>query len=62
MLLNSENIKDIFETARKKAYDAINFTMIEAYWEMGKRLDETNSRKMRKIYLCLKNVAQCATN
>ena len=34
------NIKAILETARKKAYAAINFTMIEAYWEIGKRFVE----------------------
>ena len=54
-MLNLEfysNIKEILETARKKAYAAINFAMVEAYWEIGKRLDETNSRKMREIYFC----------
>ena len=42
-MLNSEfysNIKEILETARKKAYTAINFAMVEAYWEIGKRIVE----------------------
>lgn len=42
-MLNSEfysNIKEILETARKKAYAAINFAMVEAYWEIGKRIVE----------------------
>ena len=42
-MLNSEfysNIKEILETARKKAYDEINFAMVEAYWEIGKRIVE----------------------
>ena len=42
-ILNSEfysNIKEILETARKKAYAAINFAMVEAYWEIGKRIVE----------------------
>ena len=34
------NIKEILETARKKAYAAINFAMVEAYWEIGKRIVE----------------------
>ena len=42
-MLNSEfysDIKEILETARKKAYAAINFAMVEAYWEIGKRIVE----------------------
>ena len=42
-MLNLEfysNIKEILETARKKAYAAINFAMVEAYWEIGKRIVE----------------------
>jgi hypothetical protein len=70
----------------KNEYAAINFAMVEAHWEIGKRIvemqdgnktaeygkklikelsrkltidyvkgfDETNLRKMRKIYLCFK--------
>lgn len=34
------NIKEILETARKKAYAAINFAMVEAYWEIGKIIVE----------------------
>lgn len=42
-MLSSEfysNIKEILETARKKAYAAINFAMGDAYWEIGKRIVE----------------------
>lgn len=42
-MLNLEfysNIKEILEIARKKAYAAINFAMVEAYWEIGKRIVE----------------------
>lgn len=42
-MLNSgfySDIKEILETARKKAYAAINFAMVEAYWEIGKRIVE----------------------
>jgi predicted nuclease of restriction endonuclease-like (RecB) superfamily len=33
-------IKDILTAARKKAYSAVNFTMVEAYWLIGKRIIE----------------------
>ena len=33
-------IKEILENARKKTYAAINFAMVEAYWEIGKRIVE----------------------
>lgn len=31
-------IKEILENARKKTYTAINFAMVEAYWEIGKSI------------------------
>lgn len=34
------HIKEILENARKKAYSAINFAMVEAYWEIGKSVVE----------------------
>jgi len=34
------HIKEILENARKKAYTAINFAMVEAYWEIGKSIVE----------------------
>lgn len=34
------HIKEILENARKKAYSAINFAMVEAYWEIGKSIVE----------------------
>lgn len=40
-MLNLEfysNIKEILETARKKAYAAINIAMVEAYWRYVKEL------------------------
>ena len=33
-------IKEILETARKKTYTAINFAMVEAYWEIGRSIVE----------------------
>ena len=33
-------IKAILEEARQSAYRAINFTMVQAYWEIGKRIVE----------------------
>lgn len=34
------HIKEVLERARKKAYSAINFAMVEAYWEIGKSIIE----------------------
>ena len=43
ILYNSEfiqEIKQIITHARQKAYAAINSSMVEAYWQMGKRIVE----------------------
>ena len=34
------HIKEVLELARKKTYTAINFAMVEAYWEIGKSIVE----------------------
>ena len=34
------HIKEILDNARKKTYNAINFAMVEAYWEIGKSIVE----------------------
>lgn len=35
-----EEVKQIVRQARQKAYSAINTTMVEAYWQLGKRIVE----------------------
>jgi len=35
-----KGIRDTLAAARAKTFAAINFTMVEAYWEIGKQLDE----------------------
>ena len=35
-----QEIKRIVTNARQKAYAAINSAMVEAYWQMGKRIEE----------------------
>lgn len=35
-----KHIKEILATARTKAYSAVNFAMVEAYWEIGKSIVE----------------------
>lgn len=35
-----KHIKEILATARIKAYSAVNFAMVEAYWEIGKSIVE----------------------
>jgi len=34
------SIRDILSKARQKAYTAVNFAMVEAYWQVGKRIVE----------------------
>lgn len=32
------NVKNILTNARKKAYSAVNFAMVEGYWNVGKMI------------------------
>ncbi len=32
------DIRAILQQARQKAYTALNFVMVEAYWQIGKRI------------------------
>ena len=38
------DIKQILQTARGKAYSAVNFAMVEAYWLIGRRIVEEEQR------------------
>ena len=35
-----QGIRDTLAKARSKAYAAINFTMVEAYWDIGRQIEE----------------------
>jgi predicted nuclease of restriction endonuclease-like (RecB) superfamily len=35
-----QSIRTVLATARQKAYTAINFAMVEAYWEIGRQIME----------------------
>jgi hypothetical protein len=35
-----QNIRTVLVTARQKAYAAINFAMVEAYWKIGRQIME----------------------
>jgi hypothetical protein len=39
-----EEVRSILSTARQKAYAAINFAMVEAYWRIGRRIVEEEQR------------------
>ena len=43
-------IKEILTEARRKAYSAVNFTMVEAYWLIGKQIVETQGNNERAEY------------
>ena len=43
-------IKDILTVARRKAYSAVNFAMVEAYWLIGKQIVEAQTGNKRAEY------------
>jgi hypothetical protein len=44
-------IKEILSNARKRAYSAVNSAMVEAYWNIGKRIvEEEQEGKERAEY------------
>ena len=46
-----KDIREILNKARQKSYSAINFAMVEAYWQIGKRIvEEEQAGKERADY------------
>lgn len=45
-----ENIRGILSNARAKAYSAVNFAMVEAYWNIGKIIYDTQNGNERAEY------------
>ena len=43
-------IKEILTAARAKAYSAVNFAMVEAYWLIGKQIIDTQAGNERAEY------------
>jgi len=43
-------IKEILASARAKAYSAVNFAMVEAYWLVGKQIVEAQAGNERAEY------------
>jgi hypothetical protein len=43
-------IREILTTARAKAYSAVNFAMVEAYWLIGKQIVEAQAGSERAEY------------
>jgi len=39
------NIRSVLVTARQKAYSAVNFAMVEAYWEVGRQIMEAQENR-----------------
>jgi predicted nuclease of restriction endonuclease-like (RecB) superfamily len=59
------DIKSILASARQKAYAAINYTMVQAYWHIGKRIvEEDQQGKERAVYgdALLKELSKSLTN
>ena len=46
-----KDIRQIIEQAKQKAYSAVNFAMVEAYWNIGRRIvEEEQKGKTRAEY------------
>ena len=45
-----DSIKEVLANARKKAYKAVNFAMVEAYWNVGKLIVEAQDGNERAEY------------
>jgi hypothetical protein len=43
-------IREILTAARAKAYTAVNFAMVEAYWHVGKQIVEAQDHNERAEY------------
>ena len=43
-------VRDTVITARRKVYSAVNFAMVEAYWEIGKEIFEAQNMFERAEY------------
>ncbi len=44
------NVKNILIKAREKAYSAVNFAMVEAYWNVGKMIIDAQNGSERSEY------------
>ena len=45
-----KQVSSILSAARDKAYTAVNFAMVEAYWEIGKSIVEEQGGEERAAY------------
>jgi predicted nuclease of restriction endonuclease-like (RecB) superfamily len=45
-----DNVKEVLELARSKAYAAVNFAMVEAYWNIGRLIADTIGEDARNEY------------
>ena len=53
-----QNIRAILAQARSKAYTAINFAMVEAYWEIGRQIEEAVGDRAEYGRSLLQNVSR----
>ena len=56
-----KGIRDTLAQAREKVYTAINFAMVEAYWEIGRQIDEVVSNRAEYGKGLLKYIAEKLT-
>jgi len=46
-----QGIRTVLATARQKAYNAVNFAMVEAYWDIGRQIEELRKELERERQL-----------
>ena len=45
-----EEVKSVLELAKSRAYAAVNFAMVEAYWQVGRLIVEKQGGEKRADY------------
>lgn len=55
------DIHAILRTARQKAYSAVNFAMVEAYWQIGRRIIEEGQKGKERAEYGTKLIYELAT-
>ena len=56
-----QNIRAVLVTARQKAYSAVNFAMVEAYWDIERQIEQAVGDRAEYGKGLLKNISQGLT-
>jgi len=56
------DIRSILQQARNKAYSAVNYAMVEAYWSIGIRIVEESRRERKELTMELILLKTCLSH